>query len=419
MKQSFALVILQFFGITLGLISVFFVAGTLSAEVYAVVGIYNIISVFIVVFSNTGIETYGIRNILAWQETGENNKIKQIVTQAILYRTILACVIVLPMVGYAIYVSEKKFDGQYLELFIFMGLFSITKAVNDSTLLLLRAFNKYFAAALATYSVNVFGKLLALFLFIKFGFNSYIYTIILLPFIVTIPVLFMLRKWISLKGVFQRDNLFKVFKRSKTFALSGYISYAFNFLDQLLVSIFMSAEVLGAFSVAKSIYAIAKTFIENIFDPMIQNLVRYKNDIKLIDLKLNKIFKIRNILLFISLIFLPLVIIYIDAGIMILGLERYPFLNYFVVLIYISQIASLILKVKYNYISLFYSHDYYLKLTAMKAVLSLVFFVLVFQFFSFKYIFLFTLITNIILIFYSSYIFKTHNGIKNVKHISK
>ena len=146
MNQSLALVILQVFGVVLGFVSVFYVAGTLSAEVYAVVGIYNVISIFIVVFSNTGIETHGIRNILALQETGENIKIKLIVTQAILYRIILACFVVLPMIVYAIYVSKQKFEGQYLELFVFMGLFGIAKAINDSTLLLLRAFNKYFAA---------------------------------------------------------------------------------------------------------------------------------------------------------------------------------------------------------------------------------------------------------------------------------
>lgn len=404
MKQSFSLVILQFFGIVLGLISVFYVAGTISAEVYAVVGIYNIISIFIVVFSNTGIETYGIRNVLAWQEAGENNKIKQIVTQAILYRTILACFVVIPVFGYAIYVSKQKFNGQYLELFIFMGLFGITKAVNDSTLLLLRAFNKYFAAALASYSVNVFGRLLALFLFIKFGFNAYIYTIILLPLLVTIPILFMLRKWISLQGVFQKENMLKVFQESKAFGLSSYISYVFNSLDQLLVSVFMSAEILGAFSVAKSIYSIAKTFIENIFDPMIQNLVRYKNNIKFIELKLKKIFKIRNILLFISIIFFPFIIIYIDKVILILGLDRYPFLNYFVVFIYLSQIASVGMKVKYNYIALFYEASFYLRLTIVYALLSILFFIFVILI-DVKFIFSYVLLTNLILIFYTNKLF--------------
>jgi O-antigen/teichoic acid export membrane protein len=404
MKQSLGLVILQVFGIALGFVSVFYVAGTLSAEVYAVVGIYNVISIFIVVFSNTGIETYGIRNILALQEIKEDSKIKLIVTQAIFYRTILACIVVFPIVFYAIYVSEQKFQGQYLELFLFMSFLSITKAINDSSILLLRAFNKYFAAALATYSVNVFGRLLALFLFIQFGFNSYIYTIILLPLLVTIPVIYMLREWISLEGVFQKENLLKVFKESKSFALSGYISYAFNFLDQLLVSIFMSAEVLGSFSVAKSIYSISKTFIENIFDPIVQDLVRYKNNSKLIDLKLGKIFKIRNILLLISLLILPFVIIYINELIMVLGLDKYLFLNYFVVFIYLSQIASIAMKVKFNYIALFYEPSFYLRLTIIYALLSILFFTVVIVI-DIKFIFSHMLLTNLILIIYTNKLF--------------
>ncbi|MFA6738575.1 MAG: hypothetical protein WCR89_07460, partial [Bacteroidales bacterium] len=70
MKQSVGLVILQIFGIILGLVSVFFVAGSLPAEEYALVGVYNVISTIVVVFSNTGFETYAIRNVLDWKEKG-------------------------------------------------------------------------------------------------------------------------------------------------------------------------------------------------------------------------------------------------------------------------------------------------------------------------------------------------------------
>ena len=259
MKQSIGLIILQFFGIILGFISVFYVAGSLTPEVYAVVGVYTVISTVIVVFSNTGLETYAIRNVLAWKEIGENDKIKLIITQAIVYRTILAGLIVMPIIGYAIYMSKQKFDGQYLELFIFMGIMGIINATNDATILSLRAFNKYFSAALATYSVNVFGRLLALVLFVKFGFNTYIYTIIFLPLVITIPTIFMLKEWLSMRGVFQKANLIESFKKSKSFGLAAYFSYAFNYFDQLIISIFMSAEILGAFTVGKSLFFVSES----------------------------------------------------------------------------------------------------------------------------------------------------------------
>jgi len=405
MKQSIGLVILQIVGVSLGLVSVFWIAGSLPPKIYAIVGIYNVISTFIVVFSNTGFETYAIRNVLAWQQTGENDKVKLIVTQAIAYRTILASFILLPIIGYAAYISAYKFDDQYFGLFILMGLLSIAKAINDATVLLLKAFNKYFAAALVTYSVNVFGKILALILFFKYGFNVYIITIIILPIIVTVPVLYMMRKWINIKGVFYKKNIIEGFRQSKVFALSAYISYVYNFLDQLIISVFMSPEVLGSYTVAKNLLNIGKTFIENIFDPMMQNLVRFKNNIATLHLKLKKIIKVRNILLILSIMFLPFVILFVNEGLSLIRLGHYTYLNYFVIFIYLSQVVHIGLKVKSNYISLMFPSNFYLKLAIINAMFSLLFFILLIVI-NIKLVFAYIFFTNILILFYSNYLFK-------------
>jgi O-antigen/teichoic acid export membrane protein len=405
MKQSIGLIILQVLGIALGLISIFWIAGSLPAKEYAILGIYNVISSFILVFSNTGIETYAIRNVLSWKENGENEKIKLIITQAIAYRTILASITFFPLIGYSIYISTQKFNNQHLTLFILMGLFSIAKATNDSVALILRSFNKYFEASLISYIINVFGRILALILFFKYGFDVYIATTILLPLLVTLPVIYRLKKWISFNGVFQKTNLLKSFNESKSFALSSYISYVFNFFDQLIVSIFMSAEIIGSFTVAKNLLLIGKTFIENIFDPLIQNLVRFKNDINDLTLKLNRVYKVRNVLLISSIVFFPFILFFIDKGLTLIRLFHYPYLSYFAISIYLSQIAHIGMKVKYNYIALFYKSSYYLKLTIVNAILSIIFFISMISI-DIKMTFLYILLTNGFMIIYTDYIFK-------------
>lgn len=406
MKQSVGLVILQVIGIVLGLVSVFWVAGSLPAEKYAVVGIYNIISTLILVFSNTGFETHAIRNILSWKEEGKTDSIKLIVTQAITFRTLIASFIFLPVIGYAIYISSNKFEGQYLGLFVLMGFLSISKATNDATVLLLKAFNKYLAAAFFTYSVNVFGKLLALLLFIEFGFNAYINTIMWLPLIITLPVIYMLRKNICFKGVFTKINIKKGVSESKFFAVSSYLSYIFNFMDQLLVSIFLSAEILGSFSVAKNILAMARTFIENIFDPLIQNLVRFKQNFDEMKLRLNRIFKIKNILLIISIIFIPFVFFFTDEILLLLNLDHYIVLNYYVFFIYIAQVFLIASKVKYNYICLFFSQKSYLLITAVNSISTLFFFIITIII-SPQLLFIHLLLTNILMFFYTEWKFKS------------
>ena len=406
MNQSLALVILQIIGVLVGVFSVFFIAGSLPSDVYAIVGVYNIISVFILVFSNTGIETYGIRNILSWNNSkSKQNEIKLLVTQSIVFRFLFAMCISVLMLIYVYYISEAKFHGQYLELFIAMSLLSVTRALNDSTILLLKAFNKYFLAALASYSVNVFGKIIALFLFFNFGFSIYIYFLICLPLFITLPVLYLLRKWISFNGVFKKKNIINSYKNSNKFAISSYISYGFNYLDQFLISIFTTAEILGSFTVAKNIFNISKTFIENIFDPLIQNLVRFKNDSNTLNLNLKRIFKLRNILLVVSIILIIPLYIFLDDLIAILQLDKYIYLNFFIFIIYLSQILSIAFKVKYNFISLFYSDRYYLKLTIIYSLSSILFFVFISNF-AIKFIFSYSVLTNLLILFYTNMLFK-------------
>lgn len=409
MKQSIGLVILQVFGIILGIVSVFLVAGSLPAEEYALVGVYHVISTIILVFSNTGFETYAIRNVLDWREKGNTAKIKLIVTQSITYRTLVAIVAFIPTIGYAAFVSLNKFDGNNFWLFFLMGLTSISKATNDATVLILKSFNKYFLAALVTYSINSFGNLLALLLFTKYGFTVYIYTVMLTPLLVTIPVIFLLRKYISFQGVFKIYNLKNGFIESKSFATSSYVSYAFNFLDQFLVSIFLSAEILGSFTVAKNILSIARTFVENFFDPMIQSLVSLKDSIKNFKIKLNKIFKIRNVLLVVSVIFIPFLLFFLDKALVLLRIDHYPYLNNYIILIYLSIIALIASKVKYTYISLFFPQESYLKIKVINALSALVFFIIVASI-SPKLLFLNTLLTNIVMFIYSE---KYFNNKKN------
>ena len=405
MKQSIGLIILQIISIVLGLVSVFWVAGSLDAQEYAIVGVYHIIISILITFSNTGIETYAIRNVLAWKDEGKLEQIKLVVTQAITYRTILSCILFLPLLAYAFYISNYKYDGHHLDLFILMILLSIPNATNDSIVLILKAFNKYLSASMLNFIVNVFGRIIALILFVRYGFTVYIYTIVLLPLIILAPFLFKLREYISFKGVFSKVNLYKSIVESKYFATSSYISFANNYIDQFLVSIFLNPEILGSFTLAKSIFSMGKTFIENIFDPMIQNLVRYKIDFVLFKKKLAKIFKIKTIVLTIMLIGIPIVYFATAKLLILLNINHYLHLNNYINLIYIAIVFSVASKVKFNYIMLFYSQQYYLKLILISSIASMIFFIIV-NVIDSKLLFLHILLTNIVMFVYTERIFK-------------
>jgi len=270
----------------------------------------------------------------------------------------------------------------------------------------LRAFNNYLAAAFITYSINVFGKIIALILFFYFGFFAYVSFIIVLPLLITVLVLYKLKDYISFDQVIGVNFFMDSMKSNKAFSLSSYISFVFNNLDQMIVSIFMKNDIIGSFTLAKNFFNIGKVFVENIFDPMIQNLVKYKENIKLLQKKIIRINKIKNILFILAIIIFFVFVGYLQNLIVLFNLENYKYLNIFLLIVYLSQIAHVLMKVKYNYIALFFPPKYYFILTLLYSILNIIpmIIILIFQV---KFIFVSVLFANLVMILITNHLFKS------------
>jgi O-antigen/teichoic acid export membrane protein len=369
--QSFWLVVLQAFGIGLGLVSIFLVAANIPAELFALIGVYQVISSIVIVFSNTGLETRAMRSVLLLEKQNKFEEIRLLVSRSILFRLGLALIIFFPMVGYSIYISTIKFDGAYLGVLILMSAFSIIRALNDSFILILRSFNKYLIAAFLRYSINVFSRLIAIIIFLNWGFSPYLYTIIIFPVFIAVAAYIFLKRWFTIYGLYNTREIWDELKKSRSFTMSAYISYMFNHLDHLLVSLLLSPEIMGSFSIGKRLLMILKTLIENIFDPQIQGLVRFKDDTNAMKAGLNKILSTRNILVLISVPLSGLLIYYLNDFLTLFNLSGYVYLKYFIVSLIFSQYMHVLVKINYNYISLFYSPSFYLKLTSLHAIASI------------------------------------------------
>ncbi len=414
MNQSVKLIILQLFSLGLGFFSVFYVAGNIPPHLYAVVGVYEVIVSISRVFSNAGIETFAIRNVLFYEKEGELNKISELITQSLFLRIVFALFLMLPLILYAKYISANKFEGEYFSLFSLMILSSVFIAINDSVVLLLKSFNKYFSAAFVNFCVNILGRLIAIFVFIYFGFDNYIYVIISLPIIITSIVVFKLKKWISFRKHINKNSIIFNLKQSKHFTFSSYIAYVYNMLDQLLVSVFFTAEILSSFTLGKRILTISRTIVGNIFDPMIQKLVNLKKDILALETKINSIRKMKNIMLLIMSLFLPLLIIYIKDLLVLLNLIRYPYLDTFIIFIYVGVLFFVQMKFKYTIIIMFYDSIYNLKLSSIMAITGAITFALVVNF-DVRFIFAYLSITYFSVWVYSWLIYKKKKGLTKIK----
>jgi O-antigen/teichoic acid export membrane protein len=413
MKQGIWLVILQLVSILLGFITVFYVASGIGPEVYSIVGIYTVISVFFVALTVLGIETAAIRNILYWQQTKRLVRIKRHISTAICSR-LLMYVILLPVaIGYSYYISESKFGGENLELFLLFCFVSFFSVINVSFRLALVGFNKYLLAAIPDFSVNILGRLIALYVFTAYGFEAFIMVLISLPIVTTFFLLLIIRNWLELKYIFSFKSLKILFKKNKALAGANVVQYGFNSVDQLLVSLFVSPELFATFSLAKQVELIGKKFIENIFDPIVQQLVKLKGDVNGFNSMKGKITKFHSICCFFSIGCCFFIVWVVDYGVTYLSIEKYPFVNTYFYFALISNVLYLFIKLNYNLVALFSPVKQVLLLEIFRTVTFVFIFLMFLNFINQEYLYLYRSLAFVALYIYLRNILK-HERKKNI-----
>ena len=376
MSQSIKLLLLQIFSIIMGLFSVFYVAGNIPPKFYALVGVYEVIAGLIRVFSSTGIETLALRNILVLQEENNKNKITEIVTLSIVTRVALAIALILPLLVYVTYMSNYKFDGMYLGLFTLMLISGMFIALNESLILILKSFNNYVSAGVVHVSVNVLGKLVALWIFHRMGFELYISFVIILPALVSLIMLLRLREYICIRTHYGWLKIKEILKETRPFALSAYISYVYNLLDQLIVSLIFPPEILSSFTLAKRILAILRNVVSNIFDPLIQSLVKYKFSHDILMDKIHQILDLNKRIFVVSLGALLTAGLFVEKVVIFLRLQSYPNLSVYIITVLIGVLVLIHFKARHQIMLIFFRPRYNLQMSLVLALSSIIFFIL-------------------------------------------
>jgi len=414
MRQSFYLIGLQIVAIIVGLFTTLYVAITLPASLFAIIGVHAIITSIIIVFSNSGIETIALRNFLSWKQKKQNRKILIYSTHAFFIRITLAIILGLIVITYAYFISKEKFEGNYFIFFILFIISGIFMAVNDSFKSLLKAHNKFIQAMFSHYFVLIFGKAVALIIFIQYGLASYLYTIIILPVII-FPYLFFLNyKNINIKYLFSKKLIKFSLRQSKHFAFTNYLSFIISHLDQFLISILMSAEILGLFSLIKKLVNIITGVISNFFDPVLQKTIQYKGNYLKAKPHLVKVFKWRNV--FIVFMLIGIIFYYFFAKIIIikLDIDHYPYFYENSIFALIGIFFILLYKIKYYLIAAFTDSMSFFKFTTIISLISIVSFLTFALFFDDKYIFGFTILSGISVLSYTLFVSYRKGGLSKL-----
>jgi len=403
-NQSIKLIALQIVSVVASFVTIFFIASKVDPEAYAVLGINAVIYSIIMVFSSTGLEMIAIRNVLNWKKNKQISLIRKTISQALFLRIVLSLILSIPMLFYVYYISEIKFDGMYKLYFILMVISAIFNAGKNSCSLLIKSFNNYFEAIFIEYSVSIFGRIGALIVYLFYGFEPFILVIVSLPIIVFVIALVRLGEWITVSEMFSFATIKLNLKDSWHFASTSYISYISNGLDRLIVTVLCPAEIIGSFSIGKTIYENLRIFIKNFYSPMIQKLVKYKGNMEMFGYKMNKIIKTHRVLYNFYILFSVVFILFINEIVVVLGLADYPYLSYFIGLSIVGQGVNILGRVRLESITYFYKPFFTLLVVTIGSVVSVAF-MLYYAIFNVKLIFLYNVFANVsvfILVWYIS-----------------
>ena len=106
-----------------------------------------------------------------------------------------------------------------------------------------------------------------------------------------------------------------------------------------------------------------------------------------------------------------MIIIFLDNILISLNLDKYQFLDYFIIGIYFSQVLYIYSKVKYNLIFLFYPEKNFFRVTLLRSIIS-IFFMVITLFINIKLIFIYIIAANIYITIHSNILFKKYFSLK-------
>lgn len=354
MKDSVKLVIIQILNISIGLFNIYYVAQEVAPEVYAVVSVGFIITSIISTFSFFGIEDGLKQNLLFWLNNKQNKRIKILVSQALFQRILFYILLIPLLLLYIYFISNQKFDGRYFNLFLLFVLGGFMSALHHSFSLILKACDKFVTVAFSDLIIGVIGKTASIVVFILFGFKAYIYCLVFLPFLPTLLLGIKLIEWINLEYFTISSSFLRALKNHQWFGYASYLRYLGSYADQLIISIFLPAELLASFSIAKKILDVGKIFSSNVFDNLSVKLIKFKSKGEsILSQEIDKLKKLRNkLFLIITIASIP-VLIFINKLIAFAGLADYNGLPYLLSFAIIGCLFQLYKNLDENVIKLF------------------------------------------------------------------
>lgn len=375
-KKGVKVVLIQLLGIVMGVVSLFYIAGEMSPEVYSLIGIYALINGVVTTFSHLGLETRMMREALMWVSVGNMEKVKEYVTQSFVSRMI-GMVILTPFVlVFLYYINETKYDGEHTLILLTFYLGALLSAFIDSMSLIVRSQGGYvFSTFVRTMNTDIV-KILGILLFWACGASAYLYFYALSSLPLFLIFLWKVYSCISLRYLKLCPTKEKII-RNKYLWLCTDVGYFKTNADSLLVSVVFPPAIMGSYTIYKTLENMCRNTIAGFFDVLTQETVKYKGDYGNLVLVERKIKKARNLFLLLCIIGVVIFAFSSDWIIVLLKLNRYEYITEIFYCVFAVSAIALIGKYEINMIAFYADSKTTFKLSVIQMIITIAAFLFV------------------------------------------
>jgi O-antigen/teichoic acid export membrane protein len=179
------------------------------------------------------------------------------------------------------------------------------------------------------------------------------------------------------------------------------------------VSILLPVESLAVYNLAKRIEEIGRISVEGFFDPMIQKIVKYKNNINEIIKYKKKLYLTKNFFIIITFLCVIAFNYYANTVVSILNLKKYENLDIYLIIASWTPIIYLFYKVHLDIIYLFDDQKILFKMDVFRGALSIITFYLFSKFVDLKYIYFNRVFTGVVMAIFFIYYYNRHFSFNN------
>ena len=241
-------------------------ARVLTKNEFATFSVIGIVVNLVGMLSNLGLETSAIRRVPSMSEGDGRDEGVALIKTALLSRCVLSIVL-----GAAVYLSADRLSELFLKtpdyvgLIRWMALGAASASILNSLQLLSQAAQEFSALSFQVLFANLVQRFLAVVLYLVLGLQGYVIGFSAGPLLGVLGMVWVMRRYLFNRV--RPTAWWPVVSYSVPYCMRGYARYGMLQIDEVIIGVLLTPDVLATYSVARRFSTYLKTITDAFLTP--------------------------------------------------------------------------------------------------------------------------------------------------------